>query len=145
MRKTVLTLTLLAAAGLAAQAFHEMPRVAWSTANPDYPLKVRVLSSDRHQERHGGLIYTNSYGSANLLGTPNVGLDYTSNCEGGFLHNQEGGEYYQGKWKKQDREIEILVVETGQNRPEKCKIDVTLKPAPYSKDNPPPRLVTAHH
>lgn len=142
MRSTVLALTLIAATSLGAQAFHEMPRVTWSTPNPDYPLKVRVLSSDRHQERHSGMTFTNSYGSANILGNPNVGLDYTSTCEGGFIHNQEGGEYYQGKWKKQDREIEILVVETGQNHPEKCKIDVTLKPKPYSKDNPPPRLVT---
>ena len=142
MRSSVLVLALLAASSFSAQSFHVPPRVAWSTANPDYPLKVRVLSSDRHQERHSGLTYTNSYGSANLLGTPNVGLDYTSTCEGGFLHNQEGGEFYQGRWKKQDREIEILVVETGHNNPEKCKIEVTLKPAPYSKDNPPPRLVT---
>lgn len=144
MRSAVVVLALLAAPCLGAQAFHEMPRVTWSTPNPDYPLKVRVLTSDRHQERHSSLIYTNSYGSANILGTPNVGLDYTSTCAGGFIHNQESGEYYQGKWKKQDREIEILVVETGQNHPEKCKIDVTLKPAPYSKDNPPPRLVTSH-
>jgi hypothetical protein len=145
MRSLVLVLALFVASGLGAQAFHEMPRVTWSTPNPDYPLKVRVLSSDRHQERHSGMIYTDSYGSANILGNPNVGLDYKSTCEGGFLHNQEGGEYYQGKWKKQDREIELLVVETGQNRPEKCKIDVTLKPAPYTKDNPPPHLVTARH
>ena len=144
MRSRALAVLLLAAPLLTAQRPHDMPRVTWSTPNPDYPLKVRVLSSDRHQSRHSGLIYTDSYGSANLLGNPNVGLDYTSTCEGGFLHNQEGGEYYQGKWKKQDREIEILVVETGHTSPEKCKIDVTLKPAPYSKDNPPPRLVTSH-
>ncbi len=142
MRSAVLILTLFVASGLSAQRPYDTPRVAWSTPNPDYPLRVRVLSSDRHQERHSGLDYTNSYGSANILGSPNVGLDYTSTCGGGFLRNAESGESYQGKWKKQDREIEILVVETGQNRPEKCKIDVTLKPAPYSKDNPPPRLVT---
>lgn len=145
MRSAVLVLALLAVPCLTAQRPHEMPRVTWSTPNPDYPLKVRVLSSDRQQTRHSNLIYTNSYGSANILGNPNVGLDYTSTCEGGFLHNAEGGEYYQGKWKKQDREIEILVVETGQNHPEKCKIDVTLKAVPYSKENPPPRLVTARH
>jgi hypothetical protein len=145
MRSAVVVLTLFAAASLGAQHFHEMPRVVWSTPDPNYPLKVRVLSSDRQQERHHDLIYTDSYGSANILGTPDVGLDYSSTCEGGFLHNQEGGEYYQGKWKKQDREIEILVMETGQTRPEKCTIKVTLKPAPYTKDNPPPRLVTARH
>lgn len=145
MRSAALILALLLAPCLSAQFVHEAPRVAWTTPNPDYLLKVRVLSSARHQSRHGGIIYSDSYGSANLLGTPNVGLDYTSTCEGGFLHNAEGGEFYQGRWKKQDRKIEILVVETGQSRPEKCEIDVTIKPTPYSKNNPPPALVTARH
>jgi hypothetical protein len=142
MRFAILVAALFVAAGLGAQTF-DTPRVAWSTPNPDYPLKVRVLSSDRHENRHGGLTFTNSYGSANILGSPNVGLDYTSNCSGGFLRNAEAGEYYQGRWKKQDRKIEILMVETGQNRPQKCDIEVTLKPAPYSRDNPPPHLVTS--
>jgi hypothetical protein len=145
MRSAIIVLALLVVPSLGAQSQHEMPRVTWTTPDPDYPLKVRVLSSARQEHRHAGIIYTDSYGSANILGTPNVGLDYTSSCEGGFLHNQESGEFYQGKWKKQDREIEILVVETGKSHPEKCKIDVTLKPAPYSKDNPPPKLVTARH
>ena len=126
------------------QGMHEPPRVAWSTPNPEYPLKVQVLSSARSESHHAGIITTSSYGSANLLATPKVGLDYSSHCEGGFLHNGEAEEFYQGKWKKQDRQIEILVVQTGSTHPEKCTIDVTLKAAPYGKDNPPPRLVTAH-
>ena len=145
MRSAILVVALLAVPCLTAQRPHDMPRVAWSTPNPDYPLKIRVLSSDRQHAHHSNLDYTDSYGSANILGNPNVGLDYTSTCAGGFLHNAESGEYYQGKWKKPNREIEILVVETGHNSMEKCKIDVTLKPAPYTKDNPPPRLVTARH
>ena len=145
MRSAVLVFALLAAPFVGAQMFHETPRVAWTTPNPDYPLKVKVLSSARYQSRHSGIVYSNSYGSGNLLGSPNVGFDYTSDCGGGFLRNAESGEYYQGRWKKQDRKIEILEVETGQNRPEKCEINVTLKAAPYSKDNPVPRLVTAGH
>lgn len=143
MRSAALVLALFLAPSLGGQMFHEAPRVAFTTPNPDYPLKVRVLSSARHHSRHGGILYTDSYGSGNLLANPKVGFDYTSTCEGGFMYNAEGGEYYQGKWKKQDRKIEILVMETGQTRPEKCEIDVTLKAAPYSKDNPPPNLVTA--
>lgn len=145
MRSALLALALFAAplAGVRFPAEHEPPRVPWATPNPDYPLKVRVLSSARTETRRGGIIDTRSYGSGNLLGNPRVGFDYNSNCEGGFMHNAESEDFYQGKWKKQDRKIDILVVETGSNHPEKCEIDVTLKAAPYGKDNPPPRLVTA--
>ena len=58
------------------------------------------------------------------------------------MHNDSPGEYYQGKWKTQDRKIEILTMEPGRTYSEKCTIDVTLKAAPYSKENPPPKLVT---
>jgi hypothetical protein len=122
----------------------ESPRVAWSAPNPNYPLKVHVLSSDRRQSRYAGIVSTKSYGSGNLLGSPVVGFDYNSDCDGGFMRNAERGDSYQGKWKKQDRKIEILIVPTGSNHFEKCEINVTLKAAPYSRNNPPPRLVTAH-
>jgi hypothetical protein len=121
----------------------EQPRVAWATPNAEYPLKVRVLSSDRHQSVSHGIVLTQSYGSGNLLSGPNVGFDYSSYCEGGFMHNAAAGEYYQGKWKTQDRKIEILVMQPGTTFSEKCTIDVSLKPAPYSKENPPPKLVTS--
>jgi hypothetical protein len=145
LRSAFFALALFAApfTGIRFPAQHEPPRVAWTTPNPDYPLKVHVLSSARTEHQHGGIVDTRSYGSGNLLGDTKVGFDYNSNCEGGFMHNAEGEESYQGKWKKQDRKIEILVVQTGSNHPEKCEIDVTLKAAPYGKDNPPPRLVTA--
>jgi hypothetical protein len=122
----------------------EHPRVAWTKPDANYPLQVRVFSSDRQNHIHAGIIDTVSYGSGNLLGNPAVGFDYQSDCTGGFMHNASEGEYYQGKWKKQDRKIEILVMETGSNHSEKCEMDVTLKPEPYSKDNLPPKLVTAH-
>jgi hypothetical protein len=145
VRSVILAFALFATPYVGGQFLqHEPARVAWATPNPAYPLKVHILSSDRVQRHHTGIIDTNSYGSANLLGNPNVGLDYTSNCEGGFMHNAEAADYYQGRWKKQDRKIEILIVQTGGNHPEKCEIDVSLKPAPYGRGNPPPRLVTAH-
>jgi hypothetical protein len=122
----------------------EQVRVAWTKPDPQYPLKVRVLTSDRHGHVHAGIVLTDSYGSGNLWGDPMVGFDYSSHCEGGFMHNESAGEFYQGKWKTQDRKIEILTMEPGRTYSEKCTIDVTLKPAPYSKENPPPKLVTAH-
>lgn len=146
MRSVVLAVTLLAQPFFGGYRPHEPehPRVAWTTPDAQYPLKVRVLSSDRHQNLLHGVVVTDSYGSGNLWGDPNVGFDYASHCDGGFMHNAAAGEFYQGKWKTQDRKIEILVVQPGLTHPEKCTIEVTLKPAPYSKDNPPPKLVTSH-
>jgi hypothetical protein len=114
----------------------ESPRVAATAPNPDYPLKVRVLGSARTHDKFG----THSYGVGNLLGGKPVGFDYTSDCEGGFLHNVQEGEFYQGKWKKQDRKVEILVQDPGNTHVEKCDVNVTLKAEPYGKDNPPPAL-----
>jgi hypothetical protein len=120
----------------------EPPRVAWTTPNANYPLQVRILTSGRHSWWQFGMVHTQDYGSGNLLGSPQIGFDFNSDCDGGFLHNASAGEFYEGRWKTQDRKIEILMVRTGQTKPEKCTIDVSLKPAPYSKDNPPPHLVT---
>lgn len=117
--------------------------MAWTTPDAQYPLKVRVMTSDRHQNLLHGVLITDSYGSGNLLGSPNVGFDYLSHCDGGFMHNAAAGEFYQGKWKTQDRKIEILVKEPGRDYSEKCTIEVTLKAAPYSKENPPPKMVTS--
>ena len=142
MRSVVLLLALLGHNNQLASSL-ESPRVAWTTPDADYPLKVRVLTSARRNSRHAGLVYTEDYGSGNLLSSPDIGFDYNSRCDGGFLHNADAGEFYQGRWKKQDRKLEILIVRTGQSRPEKCEVDVTLKSAPYGKDNPPPHLVTA--
>jgi hypothetical protein len=119
---------------------HEAPHTAATEPNPQYPLKVRVLSSDRTHDRYG----TKSYGSGNLLQEPMVGFDYSSDCGGGFLHNGTKGEFYQGRWKKQDHKIEILTLETGSTHVDKCDIEITEKPKPYGPDNPPPRLTTAH-
>jgi hypothetical protein len=127
----------------------ESPHVAYMTPNADYPLKLRILSSERRSHRYrGGIESTESYGSGNLLGDGSgndvKGFDYsTDSCVGGFMHNAQHGEFYQGKWKKQDQKIEILTVETGQTKPDKCTISVTLKDKPYGKDNPPPKLVTS--
>ncbi|HZL25466.1 MAG TPA: hypothetical protein VFC39_02930 [Acidobacteriaceae bacterium] len=125
--------------GLSVPREHESPGVAATTPNADYPLKVHILGAMRNQDRSG----VHGYGSGNLLGPPPVGFDYTYNCEYGFLHNAQAGEFYQGKWKTPDRKIELLTQEMGSNHVDKCTINVTLKSAPYSKENPPPRAPTA--
>jgi hypothetical protein len=143
MRATILLLAFVGQyhhAGLGMPPDREPPHTAAMEPNPQYPLKVRVLSSDRTHDRYG----TKSYGSGNLLQEPMVGFDYSSDCSGGFMHNGAQGEYYQGRWKKQDRKIEILTAETGSTHVDKCDIDITEKPKPYGPGNPPPRLVTAH-
>ena len=147
MRLAVVALVLFAQPFLHPHLPHEPvhARIAWTTPDPNYPLKVRILSADHHNEYHSsGIVDSTSYGSGNLWSEPKVGFDYKTDCPGGFTHNAAKDEYYQGRWKKQDRKIEILTVEVGSNHPEHCEIDVTLKSAPYDKDNPPPHLVTAH-
>ncbi|HEY5328929.1 MAG TPA: hypothetical protein VIJ79_03515 [Acidobacteriaceae bacterium] len=114
------------------------PSVAATTPNDAYPLKLHILNSMRTTNRSG----VHGYGSGNLLGTPAIGFDYNYDCEYGFLHNAQKDEFYQGKWKTPNRKIELLTQQMGNNHVDKCTINVTLKSAPYSKDNPPPRMPT---
>jgi hypothetical protein len=147
VRTPVLILALLVAPLLAVPSFaqNDHARIAWDTPNPDYPLKVRILTVDRQHHYHDHIEDTHSYGSGNLLANPDVGFDYSTYCPGGFVHNVLSGEFYQGRWKQPDRKLEILLVQVGSKQVEKCTVNVTLKPAPYTHDNPRPHLVTAPH
>lgn len=140
---TIAAVTVLAVALVPALA-QDGPQVAYLKPMPDYPLHVHILTAERHSHHSHHILETESYGSGNLLGDEVKGFDWNANtCPGGFMHNAQHEEFYQGKWKKQDQKIEILTMEPGQTRPEKCTISVTLRDKPYGKDNPPPRLVTS--
>jgi hypothetical protein len=117
------------------QAFHEPPDVPTSpTANPGYPLHLRVLNVHwNHTERYG----YQGYGRADLLGPQPQGVDYTFECNQPFLHNAQPGEFYLGRWKKQGQSIELLTQKVGSNKTDKCEVKVALKDAPYGKYGPP--------
>jgi hypothetical protein len=108
---------------------YEPPGVASTAPNPNYPLHIFVLSQgERVHNRFG----THSFGRADLLENPVRGMDYAFDCETGFLHNASG-EFYQGRWKKPDQEMEILVQRVGSNHVDKCTLKVTMKAEPYGK------------
>ena len=126
VQATTLTAILLAAAVAAAQ--YVALGTASTVPNPAYPLRIRVLSQGERVHNQFGV---HSFGRANLMGTPIRGMDYAFDCYSGFLHNGPPDEFYQGKWKKPDREIEILVQRVGGDHVDKCTIKVTLKSQPY--------------
>jgi hypothetical protein len=108
---------------------YEAPGVASTVPNPDFPLHIRVLSQgERVRNRFG----THGFGRADLLGNPVRGMDYAFDCFTAFLHNANG-EFYQGRWKKTDLEMEILVQRVGSDHVDKCTLKVTMKPEPYGR------------
>ena len=108
---------------------YEAPGVASTAPNPDYPLHIRVLSNQRTHNRFG----YHGFGRADLLGPTIRGMDYTFDCERGFMHNEHRDEFYQGRWKKPDQKMEILIQKVGSDHVEKCTLEVTLKDAPYGR------------
>jgi hypothetical protein len=120
-------LILLAPAPVVPQ--YEAPGVASAAPNPEYPLHVHVLSQGQRVRNRFG---THGFGRADLLENPVRGMDYAFDCFTGFLHN-ENGEFYQGRWKKPDQEMEILVQRVGSDHVDKCMLKVTMKAEPYGK------------
>jgi hypothetical protein len=127
--KIALLLFALVIPATAAHAQRMPPGTASTVPNPDYPLHIRVLSQGERVHNQFG---THSFGRADLLGDPIRGMDYSFDCMSGFMWNQ-AGEYYQGRWKKPDQKIEILVQRIGSNHVDKCDINVTMKSEPYGK------------
>jgi len=105
------------------------PGVAATTPNPAYPLRLRILGAQRVNDSYG----VHGFGRADLIQEPIHGLDYTYECNYGFLHNASSDDYYEGRWKKPGSEIEILVQRIGSDRVDKCDLKVTMKPTAYSK------------
>lgn len=132
-------LSVLFSLALAAQIHRGFPtytqpaEVAATTPNPNYPLHLHILGSHRSYDSFG----TKSYGRGNLIGSPTLGFDYVSGCPGGFLHNAEKDEFYQGRWKKPNQKIEILTQKIGSDHVDRCEISVTLKSTPYGRPSTP--------
>jgi len=115
------------------------PGVATTTPNPEYPLHLRILSSQRSNNRFG----VHGFGHGDLIDAQIRGFDYTFDCSVGFLHNEHPDEFYMGRWKKPDQKIEIMVQKVGSTHVDKCDINVAMKPEPYGKypksmTQPPP-------
>ena len=105
----------------------EDPEVAFMEADPDYPVHVHVITNKRGYDRAG----TTGFGTADVLGNPVQGMDYTFTCGHGFLPNTQREEFYQGRWVKPGAKMELLSLRLGTDKVDKCEIKVAMKSAPY--------------
>jgi|GEM_PF-5657605 len=122
--------TALATIALFMMMFYPVPPCGPDTTpNPDYPLHVRVIVSQRTNTSWG----VHGFGRADLLGPHPVGMDYTYQCSYGLIHNMAADEFYQARWKKPNQKMEVLLQEIGYNHVHKCDLDVTLKDVPYGR------------
>ncbi|HZL25465.1 MAG TPA: hypothetical protein VFC39_02925 [Acidobacteriaceae bacterium] len=99
------------------------------TPNAQYPVHVHLFlakASGSDGSYHG-------FGRGDILGASPQGFDYSFSCSEPFLANGVSREFYQGKWKKQDQKLEILMQRIGSDHLDRCDLQVALKPKPYGK------------
>ena len=94
--------------------------------NLQFPLHVEVLRTQATADRTG----SRGFGRGNILGSPDKGIDFTYECSAAIL-NTNKNEFYQARWKKQDRRLELLMQRIGSDHLDKCDIDISYKPQPY--------------
>ena len=94
--------------------------------NPQFPLHVEVVQTQATAGRDG----SRGFGRGNILGTPEKGIDFTYQCSSAVL-NTGKNEFYQARWKKQDRQLQLLMQRIGSDHLDKCDLDVSYKAQPY--------------
>ncbi len=121
------------------------PLLAAKFQPADYPLRVHIVARNgiRHYYHMGGASSSNldqvdGLGQANLFenGQPR-GFDFNYTC-GQPITPQTGYETFLARWKKQDRELEILMPVMGGKPGEmnSCDLKVSMKPdAAYIRRN----------
>jgi len=99
--------------------------------DPAYPIHVRILGRNVSQSTIGNVRY---WGRGDIFEPSEQGFDYESDCSVAFMRS-EGDERYSARWKKQDKELEILVSRIGTGKSDKCVLKVDMKPFIYDVDN----------
>src|SRR5579862_8181434 len=97
--------------------------------DPAYPLRVRILERNGSRSSYG----MRMWGRANITVPQEQGFDYESDCSMVFMVSH-GDEVYSARWKKQDKELEMLVSKMGTGKSEKCTVKADLKPFVYYYD-----------
>jgi hypothetical protein len=103
-----------------------MPDGPATTPNLEYPMHVEVIQT----QARAGFGGARGFGRGNILGQPEKGIDFTYECSNAIL-NTNKNEFYQARWKKQDRRLEILMQRIGSDHLDKCDIDIAYKAQPY--------------
>jgi hypothetical protein len=99
--------------------------------DPAYALRVRILGRNVTQIANGS---GRVWGRGDIFEPSEQGFDYETDCSVAFMRS-EGEERYSARWKKQDKELEILVSRIGTGKSDKCVLKVDLKPFIYDVDN----------
>ena len=74
------------------------------------------------------------WGRADLIGPPEQGFDFESECSEVFMVSH-GDDQYSARWKKQNKELEMLVSKIGTGKSNKCVLKADLKPYVYVHEN----------
>jgi hypothetical protein len=98
--------------------------------DPNYPLRVRILERNTHRQ-NGSM---RMWGRGDLIAQSEQVFDYESTC-GELFMVSHGDELYSARWKKQDRELEMLVSKMGTGKSEKCTLKADLKPFVYVRSD----------
>jgi hypothetical protein len=98
--------------------------------DPAYPLRVRILTRNTSRGPYG----IRMWGRADLFGQQEQGFDYESTCSE-VLMVTHGDERYSARWKKQDKELEMLVSRVGTGKSNKCVLKADLQQFFYEYEN----------
>ncbi|HEY6466800.1 MAG TPA: hypothetical protein VIY69_12455 [Candidatus Acidoferrales bacterium] len=96
--------------------------------DPAYPLRVRIMQRNGSRNGYGSM---RVWGRADIVdGTQEQGFDYESTCDVLFMVSH-GDELYSARWKKPNKELEMLLSKMGTGKSDKCSVKADLKPFVY--------------
>jgi hypothetical protein len=100
--------------------------------DPNYPLRVRILTRNTSRGQYG----MRTWGRADLFSDAQAeqGFDYESTCDEVVMVTH-GDERYSARWKKQDRELEMLLSKVGSGKANKCSVKTDLQQFVYEFEN----------
>ena len=110
-----------------AQFYVTSPNDPATAPNPDYPVHVHIFIA----KASGGGANYHGFGRGNILGAVPQGFDYTFACDQPFNNNRQSEEFYQGRWKKPNQKLEILLQPIGSTHINRCDLNIALKARPY--------------
>lgn len=103
------------------------PEFAYEGPAPEYPIHLHVLDGQREEDAGGN----HGWGSATLT-TPQPSpavqaVDYTYDCDRGFITNSQHDNYYLARWTHPGRQLEVVLQRPGSNAVDHCTISVSAK------------------
>lgn len=100
------------------------------TPDPAYPLRVRILTRNASRGPAG----MRMWGRADLFSPQEEGIDYESTCDEVVMVTH-GEERYSARWKKPNKELEMLLSRVGTGKANKCVVKVDVQQFVYEFQN----------